>query len=62
MKDQNWKLIKDAPSEKTPAVVFCAGTPKDGWMSDMWLGEVGGDDPWNARVTHWMPIPDPPKE
>ena len=59
MTDKDWKRIEDAPSEKTRAVVFCQGTPEDGWMADMWLGEVGVEDPWNDRVTHWMRVPRP---
>lgn len=55
-----WISVKDRlPNEKTRVLVFVPhGNRKidiDGMVGRIWVR-------WNGRVTHWMPLPEPPEE
>ena len=73
----DWRTIDTAPKDGTVVLIFAAGetgsnnqTVKmaywddtDGWTealgdgyAESWSGTIG-----NWGVTHWMPLPEPPK-
>lgn len=69
-----WISIKDRlPKEDCPVLIIVSGQPAENitlvdayelgsyYAGDGWCVEAY---PWweNARVTHWMPLPAPPKE
>ena len=54
----DWKPIETEPSEETAALVF--RPPESEWMATIYIARVGGKDPWNPGVTHWIPLPEPP--
>lgn len=70
IKMSNWISIKDKlPKERTSVIisikdVYC--TPPYyhvvcGWLlNDCWV--VGKHIYYNNEITHWMPLPEPPKE
>ena len=55
-----WPSVKDRlPDEKTRVLVFVPHSNRkidiDGMVGRIWVR-------WNGRVTHWMPLPEPPEE
>ena len=58
---QEWISVKDRLPEKDEIVIICTD------KNFIYAGELVGDtwfldnDSWTATVTHWMPIPRPPK-
>lgn len=50
-----WRPIKSAPRDNTD-ILTCdrGGTVRIDWVLK--------DEKWDGEPTHWMPIPDPPKE
>lgn len=71
-----WQPIETAPKDATKALFYSPGNPKawharakhphimvDGWNSGQ---GSGANTRWNelpeAPYTHWMPLPQPPKE
>lgn len=55
-----WTSVKDRlPDEKTRVLVFVPHSNRkidiDGMVGRIWVR-------WNGRVTHWMPLPEPPEE
>lgn len=55
-----WISVKDRlPEEKTRVLVF---VPRSGLKidTDRIVGRIWVR--WNGRVTHWMPLPEPPEE
>lgn len=58
----NWHRVEDVmPSADVDVLLYAA---EDGGMEVGWLGEDGylGSPHIAGRVTHWMPLPEPPKE
>ena len=58
---QEWISVDDRLPEKDEIVIICADE------NFIYAGELVGDtwfldnDSWTATVTHWMPLPQPPK-
>ena len=58
---QEWISVKDRLPEKDEIVIICTNE------NFIYAGELIGDtwfldnDSWTATVTHWMPLPQPPK-
>ena len=58
---QEWISVKDRLPEKDEIVIICTDE------NFIYAGELIGDtwfldnDSWTATVTHWMPLPRPPK-
>ena len=58
---QEWISVKDRLPEKDEIVIICTDE------NFIYAGELIGDtwfldnDSWTATVTHWMPMPEPPK-
>ena len=58
---QEWISVKDRLPEKDEIVIICTDE------NFIYAGELIGDtwfldnDSWTATVTHWMPLPLPPK-
>ena len=58
---QEWISVKDRLPEKDEIVIICTD------KNFIYAGELIGDtwfldnDSWTATVTHWMPLPEPPK-
>ena len=58
---QEWISVKDRLPEKDEIVIICTD------KNFIYAGELIGDtwfldnDSWTATVTHWMPLPLPPK-
>ena len=58
---QEWISVKDGLPEDGETVTICT---EKGFV---YAGELIGDtwfldnDSWTANVTHWMPLPEPPK-
>ena len=58
---QEWISVKDRLPEKDEIVIICTDE------NFIYAGELIGDtwfldnDSWTATVTHWMPLPEPPK-
>ena len=58
---QEWISVKDRLPEKDEIVIICTDN------NFIYAGELIGDtwfldnDSWTATVTHWMPLPQPPK-
>ena len=58
---QEWISVKDRLPEKDEIVIICTDE------NFIYAGELVGDtwfldnDSWTATVTHWMPLPQPPK-
>ena len=58
---QEWIPVKDRLPEKDEIVIICTDE------NFIYAGELVGDtwfldnDSWTATVTHWMPLPQPPK-
>ena len=58
---QEWISVKDRLPEKDEIVIICTD------KNFIYAGELIGDtwfldnDSWTATVTHWMPLPQPPK-
>lgn len=61
-----WVSVKDRmPPEETDVLVFCQKDPMIGYtvagfFYGAWKSFETEDDTWGV-VTHWMPLPDPPK-
>lgn len=61
---QEWISVKDIPPEEEQEVLcFCAGnlTNVYAWTGEEWVDSYGyyeDDD----IISHWMPLPEPPKE
>lgn len=56
-----WQPIESA-EPATPVLTWGPDGMKVGFYYDgSWL-EKGGDDLWMIEPTHWMPLPEPPKE
>ena len=58
---QEWISVKDKLPEKDEVVIIC--TDKNfvyagDLMGDVWFLD---NDSWTETVTHWMPLPKPPK-
>ena len=58
---QEWISVKDKLPEKDEVVIIC--TDKNfvyagDLMGDIWFLD---NDSWTETVTHWMPLPKPPK-
>lgn len=58
--EEGWYLVYTTPNREHKSInkaMFCKG---DAWgdFEPYWRGAGG---PW-ANVTHWMPLPEPPKE
>ena len=58
---QEWISVEDRLPEKDEIVIICTNE------NFIYAGELIGDtwfldnDSWTATVTHWMPLPEPPK-
>ena len=58
---QEWILVKDRLPKHDEIVIICTDE------NFIYAGELVGDtwfldnDSWTATVTHWMPLPRPPK-
>ena len=58
---QEWISVDDRLPEKDEIVIICTD------KNFIYAGELIGDtwfldnDSWTATVTHWMPLPQPPK-
>ena len=58
---QEWISVDDRLPEKDEIVIICTD------KNFIYAGELIGDtwfldnDSWTATVTHWMPLPAPPK-
>ena len=58
---QGWISVEDRLPEKDEIVIICTDE------NFIYAGELVGDtwfldnDSWTATVTHWMPLPQPPK-
>ncbi len=58
---QEWISVNDRLPEKDEIVIICTD------KNFIYAGELIGDtwfldnDSWTATVTHWMPLPAPPK-
>ena len=58
---QEWISVDDRLPEKDEIVIICTDE------NFIYAGELVGDtwfldnDSWTATVTHWMPLPEPPK-
>ena len=58
---QEWISVDDRLPEKDEIVIICTDE------NFIYAGELVGDtwfldnDSWTATVTHWMPLPQPPK-
>ena len=58
---QEWISVKDRLPEKDEIVIICTDE------NFIYVGELIGDtwfldnDSWTETVTHWMPLPEPPK-
>ena len=58
---QEWISVKDRLPEKDEIVIICTDD------NFIYAGELIGDtwfldnDSWTETVTHWMPLPHPPK-
>ena len=58
---QEWISVDDRLPEKDEIVIICTD------KNFIYAGELIGDtwfldnDSWTATVTHWMPLPEPPK-
>ena len=58
---QEWILVKDRLPKHDEIVIICTDE------NFIYAGELVGDtwfldnDSWTATVTHWMPLPLPPK-
>ena len=58
---QEWISVKDRLPEDDEVVIICTD------KNFVYAGELIGDtwfldnDSWTATVTHWMPLPEPPK-
>lgn len=67
-----WIPVAERLPENDVWVLVCKQDIKTGWMSmavDRCILTVGGDRlwlndyaSWKTVLTHWMPLPDPPKE
>ena len=64
MTDQKWISVKDKlPELFNPVMIWDSlETVVIGYLSDAsWYAYCVDDDPL-LEVTHWMPLPEPPKE
>ena len=58
---QEWISVKDRLPDDDEVVIICTD------KNFVYAGELIGDtwfldnDSWTATVTHWMPLPEPPK-
>lgn len=58
---QEWISVKDRLPKEDEIVIICTD------KNFIYAGELIGDtwfldnDSWTATVTHWMPLPQPPK-
>ena len=58
---QEWISVEDELPEDDEVVIICTD------KNFVYAGELIGDtwfldnDSWTATVTHWMPLPNPPK-
>lgn len=61
-----WKPISSAPRDETPILGYISSTWIEGifWNGSEWSYLSDGDITPEARhqPTHWMPLPEPPKE
>lgn len=67
----NWISVKGRLPETRHAVLVYAPYHKNIWAASMhedgnwYIWSPGGgvlDPDWHGPITHWMPLPDPPKE
>ena len=62
---QEWISVKDRlPEDICPVLVALEGlgTAFNGWYHDgKWWTVGAGTRPFKQKVTHWMPMPQPPK-
>ena len=62
---QEWISVKDRlPENICPVLVVLEGisTAFNGWYHDgKWWTAGAGTRPFTQKVTHWMPLPQPPK-
>ena len=60
--ERKWIPVTERLPEKDDAVIICTD------KNFIYAGELIGDtwyldnDSWTETVTHWMPLPEPPKE
>ena len=67
-----WISVKDRPPETRHAVLVYTPHYKNTWAASMredgnwYIWSPGGgvllDPDWHGPITHWMPLPEPPKE
>ena len=71
----NWQPIETAPRDGTAILVYCGGvceremvvvryedTSSEGPFGKFCWKELSGQGGWAEKcVTHWVPLPDPPK-
>lgn len=55
-----WISIKEKLPENQTLVIVTDG--KEVSVSDFWNGWIYLHMPYIEKVTHWMPLPSPPKE
>ena len=64
LSENEWISVKDSlPEEATDRVLVCDAFTKNqavGFMSDGYIN--CWDDMFDDAITHWMPLPEPPKE
>lgn len=71
----NWISVKDKlPADQSPVLAFCGKAYRvcsyscEGWSVCGTYHEIDySDEDWNydlvfIKVTHWMPLPEPPHE
>lgn len=67
--ERGWRPIESAPKDGT--VILLHGTYKDGsgqcsvalWSDGHgWVDDVDFDPLWHQNPTHWMPLPEAPKQ
>ena len=66
MMEQQWIPVTERlPEDICPVLVAVEGlnTAFHGWYQDeRWWAVGAGSRPFTQKVTHWMPLPEPPKE
>ena len=66
---QQWQPIETAPKDGSTVLLFVQGDivqahwgePDGDYNNLCWIPEYGQAAIWKAAVTHWMPLPEPPK-
>lgn len=65
-----WISVKDRMPKPREDVLVCVYwhekyQTRPGWYSDqdgLWYVDISAHWKWDLNVTHWMPIPEPPKK